>query len=143
MPDFAARLRHHRERLGLSQQTLAERCGISWADQQAYEAGRLAPSASYLQALADAGLEVAYLTTGEWPRRCPEGMSMQEWTLLQNFEAVSPQVRAEVLRVLEDAAGSEGPSTQGRPEPRGPTQVVDLTRWRQRHLSTGRRDADS
>lgn len=129
MPDFASRLRRYREGVGLSQQTLAERCGISWADQQAYEAGTRSPDASYLQALADAGIEVSYLTTGSFPPTRPKGVTQAEFVLLQNFEAVSPEARAEVARLLEEAARAH---THPRlpAQPREPAKVINLADWR-------------
>jgi len=64
VPDISSRLREGREALGLSQQALAEKCGISARSQRNYESGERSPDADYLAAIAAAGFDVLYLLTG-------------------------------------------------------------------------------
>ncbi len=64
MPQIADRLKSQREALGLSQQALAERCGISARSQRNYESGERVPDADYLNAVAAAGGDVLYVVTG-------------------------------------------------------------------------------
>lgn len=127
MPNFSTRLSKHRKDLGLSQQALAERCGVTWQVQQAYEAGQLKLNAAYLQALADSGLEVAYLTTGEYPPLLPEGMSREHFALLENFLHCDAEAQAEVMRMLEEsAARNPGPHPRA-PVQECPGEIIDLT----------------
>ena len=104
MPDFAARLVRLRHMRGMSQQALAQACGISRQQQQSYESGALGPDAQYLHALADAGLEVVYLTTGEFPSPLPKGMDRRTFAFLDNYRNCSPEVQAEIQLALMIAA---------------------------------------
>lgn len=65
MPLISDRLAEARKALGLSQQALAERTGISARSQRNYESGERSPDADYLAALAAAGADVLYILTGE------------------------------------------------------------------------------
>ncbi len=64
MPTISSRLREQREALELSQQALADKCGISARSQRNYESGERLPDAAYLAALATAGADVLYILTG-------------------------------------------------------------------------------
>lgn len=68
---IAERLKTEREALGLSQQALADRLGVSLRSQQNYEKGDRSPDSDYLAALAAAGADVLYILKGERtePRR--------------------------------------------------------------------------
>lgn len=72
VPKISDRLREAREALGLSQQAMAERCGIVVRSQRNYESGERSPDATYLAALAAIGADVTYILTGqrvsEWER---------------------------------------------------------------------------
>lgn len=65
MPNISDRLREARETLGLSQQALAEKCGITARSQRNYESGERSPDAAYLAAFAGLGADVTYVLTGE------------------------------------------------------------------------------
>lgn len=65
MPDSSDRIREAREALGLSQQALAEKCGVTARSQRNYESGERNPDAAYLAALAAAGADVLYVLTGQ------------------------------------------------------------------------------
>lgn len=104
MPDFASRLRKHREQLGLSLQTLAQMCGIGTQDQAAYESGVLKPNRRYLYALAEAGLDLGYLTTGEPSLQLPEGMDRGAFVFLENYRHCSPEAQADIFLTLMIAA---------------------------------------
>ncbi len=97
MSDFASRLRKHRQMLNVSQQTLAETCGISWRHQRDYESGLLKPDSTYLNALAKAGMDVAYLTTGEFQAVGPNRLSQREFAFLQNYEQCSLSGQVEIF----------------------------------------------
>jgi len=59
------RLFEERERLGQSQQQLADACGVTMRSQRNYEKGERQPDASYLAAAATAGVDVLYVLTGQ------------------------------------------------------------------------------
>lgn len=65
MPNFSERLRTERERLVLSQQALAEKCGVTARSQRNYESGERNPDSAYLAAIAAAGADVLYILTGQ------------------------------------------------------------------------------
>ena len=105
MPEICDRLREVREALGLSQQALAERCGITARSQRNYESGERLPDAAYLAAIAAAGADVLYILTGQRaggasapppPRAASEG----DRILLDNFHAAPAQVQAGVKTAL-------------------------------------------
>lgn len=65
MPLFGERLRAERERLGLSQQELAEKCGVTMRSQRNYEKGDRQPDAAYLAAFTAIGGDVLFVLTGQ------------------------------------------------------------------------------
>lgn len=69
MSTVGSRLRKERERLGLIQTELAEKIGISRTSQQNYENDRRKPDTDYLSRVADLGVDVQYVITGERVRQ--------------------------------------------------------------------------
>lgn len=59
------RLKEERERLNLSQTSLAEAAGTTKKTQIDYETDRTPPKANYLAVVASWGVDVAYVITGE------------------------------------------------------------------------------
>lgn len=59
------RLRHERERLGLSQTAFAALAGTSKRAQIRYEAGERSPDADYLACLARHGVKIYWVITGK------------------------------------------------------------------------------
>lgn len=62
---FARRLREERERLGFSQKAFGELGGVSKNTQLAYENGASSIPLDYLLKLAEVGLDVGYVSTGQ------------------------------------------------------------------------------
>ncbi len=62
---IGARLREERERLGYSQNDLAELAGLTRNSQVNYEGGKRQPDAAYLSAIAGHGADVTYILTGQ------------------------------------------------------------------------------
>ena len=87
MPNFFDRLREERERLGLSQQVLAEKCGVTARSQRNYEAGERNPDSAYLASIAAAGADVLYILTGarQQPQAAP-ALSPRQAALLDNYQ---------------------------------------------------------
>ena len=104
MPNFFDRLREERERLALSQQALAEKCGVTARSQRNYESGERNPDSAYLAAIAAAGADVLYILTGQRSQPVPPAQELprqeQEWLAL--YRNSSEEVRAALK-----AAGNE------------------------------------
>lgn len=65
MRNFGGRLKEERSRLSMSQIELATIGGVGKTTQINYEKGARNPDASYLTAVAEAGVDVLYVLTGE------------------------------------------------------------------------------
>lgn len=65
MPLLGDRLRAERERRRLSQQELADLCGVTMRSQRNYEKSERQPDAAYLAALAATGMDMPYIVTGQ------------------------------------------------------------------------------
>ena len=118
MPEICDRLREVREALGLSQQALAERCGITARSQRNYESGERLPDAAYLAAIAAAGADVLYILTGQRAGGAaapppPRAVSEGDRILLDNFHAAPAQVQAGVKTAL-GAFASAGGTRRGK-----------------------------
>ena len=108
MPEICDRLREVREALGLSQQALAERCGITARSQRNYESGERLPDAAYLAAIAAAGADVLYILTGQRAGGAPMApvaeptlqLSRRALAVAQNYEATSEEGK----KIIEAAA---------------------------------------
>lgn len=111
MHNFQGRLKEARERLGLSQQALAQRLDISLRSQQNYEAGTRQPDAAYLTALAAAGADVLYILTGQPSEETDTNAGFDGELLAQVVEGVelllkkkgkvlSPTKKAQVIVML-------------------------------------------
>lgn len=119
MPEICDRLREVREALGLSQQALAERCGITARSQRNYESGERLPDAAYLAAIAAAGADVLYILTGQRAGGAsapppPRAVSEGDRILLDNFHAAPAQVQAGVKTALGAFAPGAGSARRGK-----------------------------
>lgn len=106
---ISERLKTEREGLGLSQQALADRLGISLRSQQNYEKGDRSPDANYLSAIAAAGADVRYILTGQRDGPAPMVLSAEEQTHVAYMRESTPQLRKAALGVL--LSGSTGGGT--------------------------------
>ena len=109
MPDFSERLRTERERLELSQQALAEKCGVTARSQRNYESGERNPDSAYLAAIAAAGADVLYILTGQRSGAAAAApvaaeptaqLSRRALAVAQNYEATSEEGK----KIIEAAA---------------------------------------
>ncbi len=106
---IAERLKTERDALGLSQQALADRLGVSLRSQQNYEKGDRLPDAGYLAAIAAAGADVRYILTGQRDGPAPVVLSAEEQTMVAYMREASPTLRKAALGVLlSGAAPSKG-----------------------------------
>jgi transcriptional regulator with XRE-family HTH domain len=119
VPEICDRLREVREALGLSQQALAERCGITARSQRNYESGERLPDAAYLAAIAAAGADVLYILTGQRAGGAsapppPRAVSEGDRILLDNFHAAPPQVQTGIETTLGAFAPGAGTAAAKR-----------------------------
>ena len=106
--ELGRRLREERTRVGLSQQALGEACGVRKQAQLKYESGDSTPSADYLAALSNLGIDPAYVLTGR-----PSGaLANDEAELLKRYRAASIEVRAAVMGALGATVVGAAPVTR-------------------------------
>lgn len=65
MIEIGSRLKSERIRLGLTQRDFASLGGVQTNAQSQYEHGRRSPTAAYLKRLANSGVDVLYVITGD------------------------------------------------------------------------------
>lgn len=103
---ISERLKKVREELGLTQQGLADRLGVSLRTQQNYEAGKRAPDADYLAAIAAAGADVLYVLTGQRSQPTPAAATLRpdQAALLDNYEHSDEVARQAAQRLLDPSS---------------------------------------
>jgi transcriptional regulator with XRE-family HTH domain len=123
--DFGERLKAERKRLDMTQQAMAEACGVSKRQQLYYEADQW-PGGAYLSAAAKIGVDVGFVLTGE---RAEAG-SPEEALLVAAYRSATPEVKRVVLAALganaaaassarpgiEIKGGTQGSVIQGNPD---------------------------
>ncbi|WIE52389.1 helix-turn-helix transcriptional regulator [Pseudomonas sp. GM17] len=90
------RLKEERERLGFNQTEFAAKAGASKNSQYNYEKGERSPDASYLAAVAERGVDVLYVVTGERKPTMAESVSTETAKFLEVYQRIS-EVDREVL----------------------------------------------
>lgn len=93
--EFGERLKAERKRLDMTQQAMAEACGVSKRQQLYYEADQW-PGGAYLSAAAKLGVDVAFVLTGA---RAEAG-SPEEALLVAAYRNATPEVKRVVLTAL-------------------------------------------
>ena len=97
------RLRQERDRLGHSQQGLADLVDIQRAMLSRYERGLVEPGASVLMRLANAGVDVSYVLFGAHAAAARH-LTPEETALLDNYNAADERGRAAARSVLDALA---------------------------------------
>ncbi|WP_368921827.1 helix-turn-helix domain-containing protein [Comamonas aquatica] len=118
MPDIADRLKEARERLGLSQQALAEHCGITARSQRNYESGERLPDAAYLAQLVGLGVDLCYVLTGLHDPAVP-ALDAAEQVLLDSYRRCKPDGRQHLIQTaaLLSAGLPPAPAATAAPDP--------------------------
>jgi transcriptional regulator with XRE-family HTH domain len=115
------RLRAERDRIGLSQQGVADQIGVQRAMLSRYERGIAEPGAGVLMKLASAGIDIAFVlfgaraaqvsSKGAESRAATDAdgtvqryVTREEAALLDNYEASDEQGRAAARSVLDALA---------------------------------------
>ena len=94
------RLKQERERLGLTQEQLAQLAGHGKGTQINYEGGKTSPTVDYLLAVAAHGVDTVYVLTGS--RSATVGaLNAEESLLVDNYRAATDGGRAAARAVLD------------------------------------------
>ena len=99
MSGVGDRLREERERLRLSQAAFGEIGGVKANAQAKYESGERFPGTDYLAAVAEAGIDVLYVVTGERKPTQAESISAEEAILLARYRELPAVDRAAMARI--------------------------------------------
>lgn len=91
------RLGAERERVGLTVQDFALRCGVTKQTQIKYEANQNYPDTRYLVGCEGCGVDVMYVLTGA---RSTEAMSDEHQNLIEAYEAASEDLKRAAFAVL-------------------------------------------
>ncbi|MBH3356282.1 helix-turn-helix domain-containing protein [Pseudomonas stutzeri] len=105
------RLKEERVRLKLSQTELGAVGGVGKTTQINYEKGVGSPDGKYLAAVAEKGVDVLYVLTGNRTPKPAEGLSVAEEKILDNYRALPEEDQASVRRLTTALAQSIGPQT--------------------------------
>ena len=109
---FGGRLKSERQRLSLSQTTVARVAGITHAKQVAYEQSARLPNAEYISAVHTVGFDIWFVLMGVSHRRYAS--ELMNWDLLEDVRAIidewceartialPSQTRTQITRVIYD-----------------------------------------
>lgn len=114
------RLKVERERLGLSQDQMAEHCGVSRPTQYRYESGKGSPTGDYVNAAAKLGVNVQFVLVGSGT--LPVKLTAKETTLIDLFRLSAPSVQDAVIKLLKNQ------DQKSKAKPRKSTSVTQKVR---------------
>lgn len=103
---FSKRLVEERKRLKIKQKEMAEKVGVHINSQLDYEKGRVPAFVAYLEQIAEMGVDVQYVLTGQ--RSAEPVLTPKERLLLAAWKAASPELQTAVLAVLATGQGGVG-----------------------------------
>ncbi|ACY32683.1 helix-turn-helix domain-containing protein [Comamonas thiooxydans] len=121
VPNIATRLKEVREQLGLSQQALAERCGVSARSQRNYESGERLPDAAYLAELQQLGIDLDYVLTGHRTPSVP-ALDAKERDLIDSYRRCEPEAKAILVQTAVLLSADSAPATVKKLEGKTATQ---------------------
>lgn len=107
------RLKEERERLGFSQTEFSAVAGASKNSQYNYEKGDRSPDANYLAAVAEKGVDILYVVTGERKPQAADSIGAEALEFLKLYEDVGEADRQVLLRMASAFASVAG-STAGK-----------------------------
>lgn len=98
---FGERLRSERLRIGLQQLELADACEVARKTLSVWEKGEQTPNAAILARMANAGVDVLYVVTGQHAGESEATLAPAERTLLQAWRDSNDKGRAALAAVAE------------------------------------------
>ena len=107
---FSERLKEERKRLKIKQKELAARLGVHINSQLDYEKGRVPAFVTYLEQIAEIGVDVQYVLTGR--RSAEPVLTPEEKDVLASWRRAAPAVRAAAHAALLAGADAQKPARQ-------------------------------
>lgn len=104
MSGIGSRLRQERERLGLSQKVFGEIGGVEANAQGKYENGGRAPKADYLSRVAEKGVDVLFVLTGNPTPTLIENLSHMEEKVLGSYRSLFKEDQDAIRRLTTTLA---------------------------------------
>lgn len=108
--NFSKRLVEERKRLKIKQKEMAEKVGVHINSQLDYEKGRVPAFVAYLEQIAEMGVDVQYVLTGQ--RSGEPVLKPEEKDLLAAWKNASKEVQAAALAALLAGADAKKPARQ-------------------------------
>ncbi len=105
------RLRKERERLKLSQDEMGQAGGVNRNTQGKYEKGDRNPDSAYLSALANVGVDVLYVLTGQRLSTSETSLSSEEVELLNSYRGMTALSRDSFRHIALTVAKVDGTSS--------------------------------
>ncbi|WMN19813.1 helix-turn-helix transcriptional regulator [Pseudomonas piscis] len=102
------RLKEERERLGFNQTEFAAIGQASKNSQYNYEKGERSPDAAYLAAVAEKGVDILYVVTGERRLTPSDAVLADEWHLLEYYRDMAHDDRQSLVRMAYALAKAGG-----------------------------------
>jgi len=96
------RLREERNRLGMSQPAFAAIAGTTKQTLFSWETGKTGPDAFQIALLAEAGVDVLYVLTGQRTPSVAQSLKPDEAALLDNYRHLRPDQQT-LLKATSDA----------------------------------------
>jgi transcriptional regulator with XRE-family HTH domain len=106
--NIGERIKEERVRLGLNQGDFAVMAKVSKTTQFNYEKGERSPDAEYLAAVADAGVDVLYIVTGNRQLSAANSLTEEEGAVLAHFRVLPEADRAAMARMAAAMAEMGG-----------------------------------
>ena len=135
MPDIAIRLKEAREKLGLSQQALAEHCGITARSQRNYESGERLPDAAYLAEFLALGADLTYVLTGQRDPLVP-ALDPAEQVLLDSYRRCKPDAKANLIQTAALLSAGIAPAAASKSSARSAPASVKVGNLTSSHDGT-------
>ena len=102
------RLKEERSRLGLSQTEMGAAGGVGKTTQINYEKDSGSPSAAFLAAVANLGVDVLYVVTGERRPQAADSITAEEADLLKQYRQLPDADRAGASKMITALAEMVG-----------------------------------
>lgn len=110
--NIGERLKEERVRLGYSQADFAAIAGVAKTSQFNYEKGERSPDAAYLAAVAEKGVDVLYVVTGERKPQPADSLTALEAQVVAGLRAMTEESAESVVRITRALAAQAGPETE-------------------------------
>ncbi|MCW2292782.1 transcriptional regulator with XRE-family HTH domain [Pseudomonas sp. BIGb0408] len=104
MLNVGGRLKEERMRLGYNQAKFAALAGVAKTSQFNYEKGERSPDAEYLFAVAERGVDILYVVTGERRPTSAQSISKDEADLLLRYRQLPGDQRSHTYLIVSALA---------------------------------------